>query len=197
MYRDTAAMMRSTVKSICRVSQTFGGGLPLQVAGREVDAQPHLLVITVCETLGDALSHAVDAHHQLALVMHLLRKGGNVERVVVAQQRRVGFQEPDRLRGTLPGARPVPFRQSIRSAPGLPRPFGRVFRPAPYLVVQLLGVCGVIASYADDFHGFPLLFVVIVPLCPDQHPDDVDRKVNYIDDRQGILLAGQVQDCCK
>ena len=129
--------------------------------------------------------------------MHLLRKGGNVERVVVAQQRRVGFQEPDRLRGTLPAARPVPFRQSIRSAPGLPRPFGRVFRPAPYQVVQLLGVCGVIASYADDFHGFPLLFVVIVPLRPDQHPDDVDRKVNYIDDRQGILLAGQVQDYCK
>ena len=29
---------------------------------------------------------------------------------------------------------------------------------------------------------------MIVPLCPDQHPDDVDRKVNYIDDRQGILL---------
>ena len=31
---------------------------------------------------------------------------------------------------------------------------------------------------------------MIVPLRPDQHPDDVDRKVNYIDDRQGILLKG-------
>ncbi|WP_418715446.1 hypothetical protein, partial [Bilophila wadsworthia] len=39
----------------------FGDGLPLQVAGREVDAQPHLVVIAVRETFGDALAYAVDA----------------------------------------------------------------------------------------------------------------------------------------
>ena len=134
------------VLAACRGWDAVDGGLPLQVAGREVDAQPHLLVITVCETLGDALSHAVDAHHQLALVMHLLRKGGNVERVVVAQQRRVGFQEPDRLRGTFPGARPVPFRQSIRSAPGLRRRFCRASRIAP---VQPGEFCRALRGIAD------------------------------------------------
>ncbi len=74
--------------------QPFGDGLPLQVAGREVDAQPHLVVIAVRETFGDALAYAVDAYDQLAFVVHLLREGGDVERVVVAQQRRVGLEEP-------------------------------------------------------------------------------------------------------
>ena len=107
--------------------QPFGDGLPLQVAGREVDAQSHLVVIAVRETFGDALAYAVDAYDQLAFVVHLLREGGDVERVVVAQQRRVGLEEPGRLR--------------------------RARRAAADLAVELLGVCGVVACYADDFHG--------------------------------------------
>ena len=99
----------------------------MQVAGREVDAQSHLVVIAVRETFGDALAYAVDAYDQLAFVVYLLREGGDVERVVVAQQRRVGLEEPGRLR--------------------------RARRAAADLAVELLGVCGLVACYADDFHG--------------------------------------------
>ena len=84
--------------------QPFGGGLPLQVAGREVDAHPHFVVITVREPFGDGPSDAADAHDQPAGGMHLPREAGNVERVVVAQHRRIGFEKPDGFR---PGFRSV------------------------------------------------------------------------------------------
>jgi hypothetical protein len=105
--------------------QPPGDGLPLQVAGREVDAEPHLVVIAVGEAFGDGFADPVDPHHQFALVVHLVGEGGDVEGVVVAQQRRVGLEEPEGF-GAL----------------------GRESRRA----VQLLGVGRVISSYADDFH---------------------------------------------
>ena len=99
--------------------------MALQVAGREVDAQRHLVVVAVGEAALDGAAHAVDPHHQLALVVDLLREGGEVEGIVVAQQRRVGLQEEERVVG-----------------------------PAASAAVLLLGdVVVVVATDADDFHG--------------------------------------------
>ena len=114
--------------------QPAGDGLALEVAGREVDAQTYLVVVAVGETLFDALPDAVDPHHEFALVVHLLREAGNVEGIVVAQQRRVGFEEPDRSGGACGAA--------ARSAG------------------QFVDVRRVVAADADDFHGSSNAMVV-------------------------------------
>lgn len=103
----------------------FGDGLSLQVAGREVDADPHLVVVAVCETLGNGLPDTVDPHDEFTLVVYLLRETRDVEGVVVAQHGRVGLEEPDRF------------------GPHLGQ---------PCRVVQLLGMGPVVASDTDDLH---------------------------------------------
>ena len=122
------------------------------------------------ETLGDGLAHAVDPHHQFAFVVHLLRERRDVKRVVVAQQRRVGLEEEHRFLGEFPAV--------------------------VELFVQLGGMFGVVAAYADDFHALSL-FIVVVALCPDHHPDHVNRQVDSEDYGKSLLLAGQFEYCCK
>ena len=122
------------------------------------------------ETLFDALAYPVDPHDQFAFVVHLLRERGDVKRVVVAQQRRVGLEEEHRFLGE--------------------------FSAVVELFVQLSGMFGVVAAYADDFHALSL-FIVVVALCPDHHPDHVNRQVDSEDYGKSLLLAGQFEYCCK
>ena len=62
--------------------------------------------------------------------------------------------------------------------------------------LQLGGMFGVVAAYADDFHALSL-FIVVVALCPDHHPDHVNRQVDSEDYGKSLLLAGQFEYCCK
>ena len=47
----------------------FGLALALQVAGSEVDAYGHCIIITVGEAHGDVLTQPTDTHHHLRLVV--------------------------------------------------------------------------------------------------------------------------------
>lgn len=80
-------------KPLARSQEPSGDRLALEVAGREVDAQSHFVVVTMRETLFDALAYPVDPHDQFAFVVHLLRERGDVKWVVIAQQRRIGLQK--------------------------------------------------------------------------------------------------------
>ena len=102
--------------------QTSCNALALQVAGRKVDTEPHLVVITRGKTLFDRLAHAVDPDDQFRLVVQIPAERRHVERIVVAQQRRVGLHEELRFPGQI--ARMVQFGDML----------------------------GVVPSDADDFH---------------------------------------------
>ncbi len=103
----------------------------LQVAGREVDAEPHLVVVAVGESAREmARPDAVDPYDELALVVHLLREVRDVEGIVVAQQRRVGLQNQT-------GS-------------------GR-FLTESRIVVEFGGVGAVVAPDADDLHDWRFL----------------------------------------
>ena len=114
-----------------------GDRLALEVAGREVDAQSHFVVVTMRETLFDALAYPVDPHDQFAFVVHLLRERGDVKWVVIAQQRRIGLQKKYRFR-----------RKSVGSA---------------CRIMQLLHMFGVITSYANYLHLFSILGGIFRP----------------------------------
>ena len=70
---------------------------PLQVAGGEVDAHGHGVVVTGGEAWRDVFAQAADTHHDLSFVVHLLREVGQEERFAVLQNGGVGLQEDDRL----------------------------------------------------------------------------------------------------
>ncbi len=115
---------RRPVESLASLPrQPPGYGLALEISRSEVYSEAHLVVIPVGELLGYRAADAFDAHYQLAFVVDLRREVGNEERVVVAQQRRVGFHEEDRR-----GVGPTP------------------------LAVQLGYVGAVVSRYADYFH---------------------------------------------
>ena len=67
------------------------------VAGGEVDPDRHLLIITMGEPLGDVLPQAVDLHHDLRLIMNLVREIGDEEGFPILQQGGVGLHENRRL----------------------------------------------------------------------------------------------------
>ena len=100
-------------------------------------AQSHFVVVTMRETLFDALAYPVDPHDQFAFVVHLLRERGDVKWVVIAQQRRIGLQKKYRFR-----------RKSVGSA---------------CRIMQLLHMFGVITSYANYLHLFSILGGIFRP----------------------------------
>ena len=73
--------------------KSLGDASALQVAGREVDAQAHLVVVAVGKAWGDVLAQLVDAHHQLGFVVEPFGKVGDEEGLAALENGRVGLHE--------------------------------------------------------------------------------------------------------
>ncbi len=75
--------------------QSFGDAPALEVAGREIDSESHFTVTAGGELFVEEFGHAVDADDQLRFVVQIFAERGNVKRLVVTQQGRIGFQKED------------------------------------------------------------------------------------------------------
>lgn len=113
-----------------------GDRLALEVAGREVDAQSHFVVVTMRETLFDALAYPVDP-----------------------RPIRIRSAPPARTRGCKMGryCAAAPYRASEKYR------FRRKSVGSACRIMQLLHMFGVITSYANYLHLFSILGASFAP----------------------------------
>ena len=72
--------------------------LTLQVACRKVDADRHLMIVTVGKPFGNVLAEPIDFDDNFSFIMQLLRKVRNEKGLAILQQSRVRPHENGRLR---------------------------------------------------------------------------------------------------
>lgn len=105
LYIAAHLFQRDKGADSCRIVETFAKlpritrltELTLQVACCEVDAHRHRIVIAMRKTGCNVLSQTADAYDHFRLVMHLIRKVGDKERLAIFQNGRIGFQENNRF----------------------------------------------------------------------------------------------------
>ena len=121
-------------------------GLPLHIAGCEIDAHGNGIVVAVGKTHGDILAQAADAHHQLGLIVDAAHEVGNEKRFAVFQQGRVGLGKDDGL-GSLSLCL---FREK-------------------HDVVELRGMFGIVHANGKDLHDGGVTDDIIEKKEPKEH----------------------------
>lgn len=97
---DKGAEHGTAVKAFRHQPGEAGGlGLPLQVAGGEIDAESHGVVVLMGKARLDAFAQPVYAHHHFRFMLEVVGKIGVEQRQLLGVEGAVGLKEESRLGG--------------------------------------------------------------------------------------------------